>query len=126
VRESVAYALGQIAAAPEQVVPELIRALDDDELPVVKAAAWSLGQHGSAARPGMKALLRGYERFLKRADDGIDNFASAIACVAEHPMDEVDAYFAARGDDELHRFAISELQAAMESRNDGRADAADV
>ncbi|HUE69636.1 MAG TPA: HEAT repeat domain-containing protein [Pirellulaceae bacterium] len=125
-RKSAAYALGQIGAAPELVVPELVRALDDDDLPVVKAAAWSLGRYGPAARRGMKPLLRGYERFLKRADDGIDVFAQAIASVAENPLAEVDAFFAEKDDAELHRFAIAELESAMTERDEGVADAADV
>lgn len=126
VRKSAAYALGQIGAAPELVVPELLHALDDDELPVVKAAAWSLGRYGPAARRGMKSLLSGYERFLKRADDGIDVFAQAIASVAENPLAEVDAFFAEKDDAELHRFAVSELESAMAERDEGVADAADV
>jgi hypothetical protein len=126
VRQSAAYALGQIEAAAELVVPELLRALDDEELPVVKAAAWSLGRYGPAARRSTKALLNGYERFLKRADDGIDIFAEAIARVAEDPLNEVDAFFAEKDDAELHRFAISELQSAMAESDEGAADAADV
>ena len=126
VRKNAAYALGQIRAEPERIVPEQTRALADHELPVVKAAAWSLGQYGPPARTALKPLLAGYERFLKRTDDGIDAFAQAIAHVAADPLAEVDAYFAAKGARELHRFAIAELEAAMQERDDGIAGAADL
>lgn len=126
VRESAAYALGQIRVDADSVVPELMRTLDDDDLSIVKAAAWSLGQYGAQARSAMKPLLLGYQRFLKRADDGIDIFARALACVASDPLDEVDAFFAAQGDEELHRFAIHALEQALEDRDGGIAEAADV
>jgi HEAT repeat protein len=58
VRASAATALGKVGAATNNVVPALIKALDDKDQHTRNAAVGALGTIGSDARDAVPALLR--------------------------------------------------------------------
>jgi epoxyqueuosine reductase len=71
---NVAVALGNLKCL--EAVPELIRALDDEEPLVRGHAAWALGEIGSGA--ALEALRR---RFLLENDGEVSNEIAEAICV---------------------------------------------
>ncbi len=84
VRADAALALGRLEAPPEQVVPALARALDDESEDVRQWAAFALQQQGPAAAPAvedLRAALTDPEPWVRQ------NAAQALGAIGEaaHP-----------------------------------------
>ena len=60
VRRGAAKALGEIGPGAKDAVPELVEALDDEDMDLI--AVWALGRIGPAARAAVPAIKRWLEK----------------------------------------------------------------
>ena len=72
--------LGIVRDSPDDEVPGLIKALDDEEAEVRQAAAVALGQYGALAEPAVPALRKA----AKDPDEDVQREAGrALVTIAE-------------------------------------------
>jgi hypothetical protein len=94
VRVAAAYALGRLGTQPEEVVPNLLEALDDRDL--LRPAAVAIAAYGPAARSAVPSLAAALSKALAETEYAdVDSLVYALEATAADPAAELRRVLAA-------------------------------